>query len=171
MSRSHCWLSNQSIYFLFVSHQSSLPFLRYSYLKIWHRKIQGQGHDHGRKWWLHLRPGVQSTISFFISWQSDHFVITYSKLNIWPWKFKVKVKPDDHIWGLDGKSICLLFILWQSDHFWLRWREFHIWPWKRKVKVIPKVEPNGQIWGLDFTTKIHVFAFPLMAIKKFLAEI
>ena len=27
-------IDNQSIYFLFVSHQSALPFLRYSYLKI-----------------------------------------------------------------------------------------------------------------------------------------
>ena len=33
-SGSHCLLSYQSIYFLFLSHQSALPFLRYSYLKI-----------------------------------------------------------------------------------------------------------------------------------------
>ena len=32
---SLCWFSNQSIYFLFIWHQSTLPFLRYSFLKIW----------------------------------------------------------------------------------------------------------------------------------------
>ena len=33
-SRSYCWLSNQLIYFLFISHNSALPFLRYSYWKF-----------------------------------------------------------------------------------------------------------------------------------------
>ena len=37
-SRPHCWLSNQSIYFLFVSHQSTLAFLRYNFLNIWRWK-------------------------------------------------------------------------------------------------------------------------------------
>ena len=38
---------------------------------------------------------------------------------------------------------------WQSNHFWQRYSKFHIWPWKFKVKVMPKVKPNGHIWGLE----------------------
>ena len=48
--------------------------------------------------------GVQSICLLFFSWQSDQFRLRYSKLYIWPWKFKVKVmakvKPDSHIWAL-----------------------------------------------------------------------
>ena len=41
----------------------------------------------------------------FISWQSAHLGLRYSKFHVWPWKIKVKVmakvKPDGHIWGLE----------------------------------------------------------------------
>ena len=83
-SRSHHWLSNQLIYFLFILHQLALPFLKYSYLKYFTLKIQGQGHGQGQNWWLHLRPSVQSIRSFFVLWQSDYFVKRYNKLYIWP---------------------------------------------------------------------------------------
>ena len=53
-------------------------------------KIQGQGHDQGQTRWSHLRPRVQWICLLFISWQSDHFWLRYSKFHIWPWKFKVK---------------------------------------------------------------------------------
>ena len=71
-------LSKQLICFLFVSHQSALPFLRYSHLTL---KIQRQGHDKGQNSWLHLRSS-QSICSFFVLWQSDHFVIIKSKFFI-----------------------------------------------------------------------------------------
>ena len=39
------------------------------------------------------------------------FWLRYRKFNIWPWKFNVKVmakvKPDGHIWGLDGSHLLL----------------------------------------------------------------
>ena len=38
-----------------------------------------------------MRPGVQSICLLFVSWQSDHSWLRYSKFHIWPWKFKVKV--------------------------------------------------------------------------------
>ena len=34
----------------------------------------------------HLIPRVQSICLFFVSWQSDHFWLRYSKFHIWPWK-------------------------------------------------------------------------------------
>ena len=91
----------------------------------------------------------------FVLWQSDHFWLRYSQLDIWPWKFKVKVmakvKPDGPNLKPRVQSMCLLFVLWQSDHFWLRHSQFDIWPWKFKVKVMAKVKPDGPIWSLEFS--------------------
>ena len=49
-------------------------------------KIQGQGHGQGQTRWSHLSPRVQSVCLLFVSWQSDHFWLRYSKFHIWPWK-------------------------------------------------------------------------------------
>ena len=111
----------------------SPPILRYNYFKIWPWKsmvkvicvVKGQGHIWPSKFkgqgygqvqthWSHLRPGVQSICLLFISWQSDHFWLRYSKFCIWPWKFKVKVmakvKPDGHIWALEfNRYVCFSF--------------------------------------------------------------
>ena len=81
---------------------------------IWSWKFKGQGHGQGQTHWSHLRPGVQSIYLLFVSWQSDHFCLGYSKFQIWPWKFKVKVmakvKADGHIWGLEfNQYVCFLF--------------------------------------------------------------
>ena len=77
-------------------------------------KNQGQGHGQGQTRWSHLRPCVQSISLFFVSWQSNHFWLTYSKFHVWPWKFKVKVmakvKLDGHIWGPEfNRYVCFLF--------------------------------------------------------------
>ena len=82
--------------------------------------ISGQGHGRGQTqgqiWWSHLRPKVQSICLFFVSWESDHFWLRYSKFPIWPWKFKVKVmakvKPDGPMWGLKfNRYVCLFVFL------------------------------------------------------------
>ena len=151
----------------------SPPILRYNYFKIWPWKsmvkvicvVKGQGHIWPSKFkgqgygqvqthWSHLRPGVQSICWLFVSRQSDHFGLRYSKFYIWPWKFKVKVmakvKLDGHIWALEFNWYVCFSFLWQSYHFWLRYSKFCIWPWKFKVKVMAKVKPNGHIWALEF---------------------
>ena len=46
----------------------------------------GQGHGQGQTRWSHLSPRVQSICLLFVSWQSDHFWLRYSKFHIWPWK-------------------------------------------------------------------------------------
>ena len=60
----------------------------------------------------------------FISWQSYHFglryskvhiylTLRYSKLHIWPWKvkFKTKIKADVNIWGLElNWYVCFSFL-------------------------------------------------------------
>ena len=109
------------------------PILRYSYFKIWPRRsivkvmcvvkgqghvwpttFKGQGYGQGQTHWSHLRPGVQSICLLFVSCQSDHFWLRYSKFHIWPWKFKVKVmakvKPDGHIWAPEfNRYVCFSF--------------------------------------------------------------
>ena len=77
-------------------------------------KIQGQDHGQSQTRWSHLSPRVQSICLLFVSWQSDHFWLRYSKFYIWPWKFKVKVmakvKPDGHIWALEfNRYVCFSF--------------------------------------------------------------
>ena len=57
----------------------------------------------------------RSICLLFVSWQSDHFWLRYSKFHIWPWKFKVKVmakvKPDGHIWALEfNRYVCFSFL-------------------------------------------------------------
>ena len=81
---------------------------------IWPWKFKCQGHGQGQTHWSHLRPGVQSICLLFVSWQSDHFWLRYSKFHNWPWKFKVKVmanlKSDGHIWGLEFNwYVCFSF--------------------------------------------------------------
>ena len=58
--------------------------------------------------------GVQSICLLFVSWQSNHLCVRYSKFYIWPWKFKVKVmakvKPDGHIWAIKfNRYVCFSF--------------------------------------------------------------
>ena len=122
-------------------------------------KIHGQGHVCGQRtrsrwtfkiqwsWsWSHLRPEVQLICLLFVSWQSDHFWLIYSKFHIWPWKFKVKVmakvKPDGHIWGLQFNRY-----VWFSFHgnrtisgwdiansiFDLENSRSRSWPWSNPV--------------------------------------
>ena len=109
----------------------SPPILRYSYFKIWPWKsmvklmcvLKGQGHvwpskfkgqcyGRGQTHWSHLRPGSQSICLLFVSRQSDHFWLRYSKFHIWPWKFKVKVmaKVKPVIWALEFNwNVCFSF--------------------------------------------------------------
>ena len=68
---------------------------------IWPWKFKCHGYGQGQTHSSHLRHGIQLICVLFVSWQSDHFWLRYSKFHIWPWKFKVKVKSDGHIWDLE----------------------------------------------------------------------
>ena len=110
----HIWALefNQYVSFLFLAIGPLLAEIwEIPYLTL---KIQGQGHGQGKTRWSHLSPRVQLICFLFVSWQSDHFWLRYSKFYIWPWKFKVKVmakvKPDGHIWALEfNRYVCFSF--------------------------------------------------------------
>ena len=143
----------------------SPPILRYSYFKIWPWKsmikvicvVNGQGHvwpwkfkghgyGQGQTHWSHLRPGILSICLLFVSWQSDHFWLRYSKFHIWPWKFKVKVmakvKTDGHIWAVEfNRYVCFLFQGNRTIFGWViansifdleksKWRS-----WRKSIKI------------------------------------
>ena len=116
----------------------------------WKFKYQchGQGQTHYHIWGLEFK----SICLLFVSWQSDHFWLRYSKFHIWPWKFKVKVmakvKSDGHIWRLEF-NWCVCFSFRGNQTIFGRYSQFRIWPWKFKVKVMAKVRPDGHIWGLE----------------------
>ena len=86
-------------------------------------KIQDPGHGQGQTRWSHLSPRFQLICLNFVSWQSDHFWLRYSKFYIWPWKFKIKVmakvKPDGHIWALEfNRYVCFSFYCNQTVFGW-----------------------------------------------------
>ena len=120
---------------------------------IWPWKFKYQGHGqsqtHCHIWGLEFK----SICLLFVSWQSDHFWLRYSRFHIWPWKIQDQGHGQGKIWWSHLRSrvqlMCLLFVSWQSDHFWQRYSQFHIWPWKFKVKVIAKVKLDGHIWYLE----------------------
>ena len=97
-------------------------------------KIHGQGHVCSQRSGSHLTFKIQRSrswprsnlmvtfealefnqyVCFFVSWQSDHFWLRYSKFYISPWKFKVKVmakvKPDGQIWAIEfNRYVCFSF--------------------------------------------------------------
>ena len=109
-----------------------------------------------------LRPKVQSICLLFVSWQSDHFLLRYSKFHVWPWKFMVKVmakvKPYGHIWGPEWNRYVCFSLRGNRTNFWLRYSKFYVWPWKFKVKVMAKVKPDGHISGPEFYRYVY-FSF------------
>ena len=122
--------------------------------------------------WSHLRPGVQSICLLFVSWQSDHFWLRYSKFYIWPWKFKVKVmakvKPAGHIWAPEfNRYVCFSFrgnrtiFGWDiaNSIFDLENSRSRSWP---RSNPLVTFEPQSSI---------AMFAFRFVAIGPFLAEI
>ena len=86
----------------------------------------------------------------FVSWQSDHFWLRYSKSHIWPWQVKVmaKVKPDGHIWGREFNRYVCFSLHGNRITFGLRYSKFNIWPWKLKVKVTTKMDQNLIRWSI-----------------------
>ena len=93
----------------------SWPWMTYCHhhcataLRFWDTAISK--FDHENPW---SRSCVRSICLLFISWQSDHLWMRYSKFYIWPRKFKVRVmanvKPDGHIWALEfNRYVCFSF--------------------------------------------------------------
>ena len=102
---------SKSIIFAVYIYQSIGSFFRFVAIGSFGHKIQQIPYltlkiqDQGQNSWPHLRSRVQSIYLFFVSRQSDHFWLIYSKFHVWPSKFKVrviaKVKPYGLIWGLE----------------------------------------------------------------------
>ena len=90
-------------------------------------------------------------LSFYGNWSISF--LRYSKLNIRPLKFKVKVmvkvKIDGPIWGLAFNwHIC--FSVWGQTTFSWDISNQNIWPWNSEVKIMAKVKMDGHIWNLSF---------------------
>ena len=138
-SRSHCWLRNQLVYFLFrfTSIGSGIPVIQL--FQNFTVEIQGQGHDQAQNWWQHLRPSVQSIRPFF------KFLLIYNKFHIWFKKIKVKVmakmKLDGHIGASNSIQIFALSFV-AIKLFLLRYSKFHTRPGKFKVRVTITIDQN-----------------------------
>ena len=160
-----------------VQCQSALPF--------WDTAIHGQGHVCGQKSRSHLTLKIQRSWSWsnplvtFEAWSSidmfafcfvaispHHFWLRYSKLHIWPWKFKVmaKVKPGGHIWGLKfNRYICLSF---RGN------RTIFGWDIASSIFDLENSWPRSNpMVTFEAQSSIDMFAFRFLAIRPFLAEI
>ena len=138
---------------------------------IWTWKWKDQGRCQGQTWWSYLRPKVQSICLLFVSWQSDHFGLRYSKLHIWPWKIKVKVmakvKLDGHIWGLEfNRYICFSFrgnrtiLGWDIANYIFDLEKSRSRSWLRSNLMVT----------FEALSSINMFAFRFVAIGPFWAE-
>ena len=157
-SRLHCWLNNQSIYFLSISHQSALPLLRYSYLKSWpwnsKVKVTIKVLTNGYIWGLVFNRYVIFRFVAIGSFCQKIQQIPYLIL-----KIQIKVMDWSH-W-----SHLRLAFNQCSDHFWLRYSKVSIGPRKFKIKF--KAKPDGHIWSLEIDvcfsfrgnqiSKIHIW--------------
>ena len=135
---------------------------------LWPWKFNYLGHGQGQIWGLEFK----SICLRFVSWQSDHFWLRYSKFHTWPWKFKVKVKAkvksDGYIWGLDfnrcvrfsfrgnrtifGRDIANSIV--DLENSWSR-------SWPRSNLMVT----------FEVVRSIDMFAFRFVTITPFLAEI
>ena len=98
----------------------ALPFLRYSFFKVWPWKIQGQGHSSRSQ----SRYNTLSTRIPFVPCQSALPFLGYSYFKIWHWKFKVKVisevKVESHNEGTTFSGLTSLsFHVNRASHSWV----------------------------------------------------
>ena len=127
-------------------------------------KVKSDGHI----WGL----GIQSISLLFVSWQSDHFWLRYSKFYIWPWKFRVKVmakvKTDGHIWALESnRYVCFSFCGNRTIYGWdIANSIFDLE--KSRSRSSPRSNPMVIFEPLS---SIAMFTFRFLAIGPFLAEI
>ena len=108
----------------------------------------------------------------FVSWQSDHFWLRYSKFHIWPWKFKVKVtakvKSDGYIWGL-GFNRCVRFSFRGNRTIFGRYIANSIFDLENsRSRSWPRSNP---MVTFGFLRSIDMFAFRFVAIAPFFADI
>ena len=120
----------------FVLCRSLLPFLRYSYFKVW-------------PW----KSNILSTHIPLIPCQSPITFLRYDFQNL-----TLKIQGQGHGWGECWKSqsgcnilsIRILFVPCQSSPPFLRYSIFKIWPWKSKVKVMGEVDIKSHSRGPTF---------------------
>ena len=135
---------------------------------IWPWKFKYPGDGQGQIWGLEFK----SICLLFVSWQSDHFWLRYSKFHIWPWKFKVKVKAkvksDGYIWALEFNR-CVRFSFRGNRTIFGR---------DIANSIVDLENSRSRSWPrsnlmvtFEVLRSIDMFAFRFVAIAPFFAEI
>ena len=135
-SRSQRRYTTLSIHILFVPCQSALPFLGYSYFKIWHWKFKVK---------------VRGRSKFKVTTWVQHSVDSHPFRSMWIrhpipelqlfQNLTLKIKGQGHGWGHSSKSQCgsnilsahIPFIPCQSGIPFLSYDFFKIWPYIKMV--------------------------------------
>ena len=115
-------------------------------------KIQGQGHGQEQTWWSHSKPRVQSICLLFVSWQSEHFGLRYSKLFIWPLKSKVKVMVE-----LDQNLI--RYSVGEVHQSWQKWTKSN--KFFKVVGMNKSLQCTNRYNGIKSSWETHFFVVSL----------
>ena len=120
-SRSQRMYTTLSIHILFVPCQSALPFLGYSYFKIWHWKFKVKVMGE-----VNVTTLVQHSVNShpFRSIESGIQFLSYDFSKIWPWKSRVKVmgevKVESHNMGPTFSRLTSLSLhVDRASHSWV----------------------------------------------------
>ena len=172
MSRRHADIWSHPGHYMYLVDPYTWPWSPNGQDHIWPWKFICQGHGQGQTHWSHLRLGVEWICLLFVSWQSDHFWLRYSKFPIWPWNVKVnvmaKVKSDGRIWGLEfNRYVCFSF----RDNQNIFGRDI-------ANSIFDLENSRSSSWAksnpmviIDALRSIDMFAFRFEAIAPFMIEI
>ena len=139
---------------------------------IWPWKFKHQDHGQGQTRCQIWGQEFKSICLLFVSWQSDHFWLRYSKFHIWPWIFKVKVKAkvksDGYIWVLEFNR-CVRFSFRGNRTIFGRDIANSIFDLENsRSRSWPR---SNLMVTFEVLRSIGMFAFRFVAIVPFFAEI
>ena len=151
-SRSQRRYTTLSIHILFVPCQSALPFLGYSYFKIWHWKFKVKVMSEVKVESHNMGPTFNrlTSLSFHVDQASHSWVTTFSKFDLENKGSKVmgEVTVQSHNVGLTSYRLTSLsFYVKRASHSWVT-TFLKIWPWKSRVKVMGGVTVQSHNVGL-----------------------
>ena len=148
-SRSQSRDNTLSTLIPFVTCQSSITFLAYSYFKIWHWKFKVKVISEVKVESHNMGPTFSrlTSISMWIGHPTPELRL-FQNLSL-------KIKGQGHRWGHSSKSLCgcnilstyIPFVPRQSGIPFLSYDSFKIWPWKSRVKVIGGVTVQSHYVG------------------------
>ena len=150
-SRSQSRCNTLSTHIPFIPCQSALPFLGYSYFKIWRWKFKIKVISEVKVESHNVDPTFSplTSLLFHVNWQTIPELRLFQNLTL-------NIKGQGHEWGHTSKlqygsnilSTHIPFFPCKSGMPFLSYDFFKIWPWKSRIKVMGEVTVQSHNAGL-----------------------